>query len=86
MDELDMLRGAIDREGVTVEGSEGQPRAHPAFIEMSRARQTLSRLLAQLALEGEDGSTLPSPTQLKARKAARTRWRPHNVAKVANSG
>ena len=72
MDELDLLRAAVDSQGVTVSGSEGQHRAHPAFMEMSRARQTLSRLLAQLALEGDDGSVLPSSAQLKAR-----RWRRH---------
>lgn len=68
---------------MTVGGSAGQPRAHPALAELRQARTTLGRLLSQLDLPDEDGHTLPSPTTAKARRAAQVRWRAHNTARTA---
>lgn len=75
LDETELLAAAVRAEGVTVEGSAGQPRAHPALAELRQLRIALSRLLAQLDLETEDGSSLPSLATLKARRAAEARWR-----------
>ena len=70
-------RGSGLREGVTVEGSAGQRRAHPALIELRQEEITLGRLLSQLALPDETGEALPSLTEARARRAAETRWRAH---------
>jgi len=86
LDEIDVLRDAVDQDGPIVPGSNDQPRAHPAFAEMRAARVSLSKLLAVLALPDEDGDTLPTLRQVKARKAAETRWRPHNAAKANSRG
>ena len=43
--------------------------------ERRQQRLAFGRLLAQLELDGESART---PTQRRASRAARTRWRPHN--------
>ncbi len=74
LDECESLRSAVDRDGVTVCGSTGQTRVHPALAELRQHRLALGRLLAQLALpDGEDGHLL-SPSQARGRKAAQARW------------
>ena len=75
LDRLDALNAAVVREGVTVEGSAGQRRAHPALIELRQGQITLGRLLSQLALPDETGEALPSLTEARARRAAESRWR-----------
>jgi len=75
LDEIDALTAAIARDGVTVPGSAGQPRAHPAVGEVRQHRLALGRLLAQLALPDLDGRTIPRPASLRAAHAARSRWR-----------
>jgi hypothetical protein len=74
MDELEALSATLSRDGLTVEGSTGQTRVHPALGELRAARVVLSRLLAQLALPDDDGQAVPSATRLRAVKAAGTRW------------
>jgi hypothetical protein len=86
LDEIEDLRRAIGRDGATVLGSAGQPVTHPAFRELRQTRLALARLLAQLALPEDDGTSLSSPASSKARRAAETRWKPHNQAKAAQRG
>ena len=89
LDTIDALREAIEVDGVTVAGSEGQTRAHPGLVEVRQQRVALGRLLSQLALPDEDGTTLPSLTTARARKgakAANSRWRSHRIAKGVGHG
>jgi hypothetical protein len=79
LDELDVLRRAIKREGYTVRGSEGQPRAHPALAELRQGRGELRRLLDALSIPGAPAGTsagdgVVSLTSRRAQKAARARW------------
>ena len=74
LDEIDALDAAVRVDGVTVLGSAGQVRVHPAVAEARSHRLALARLLAQLALPNEDGAVIPTGTALRARKAAQTRW------------
>ena len=75
LDEIDALTAAIGRDGVTVAGSAGQTRTHPAINEVRQHRLALGRLLAQLALPDLDGRAIPKPSSLRAAHAAQTRWR-----------
>jgi len=74
LDEIDELVVALDRDGMTVPGSAGQTRTHPAINEVRQHRLALGRLLAQLALPDLDGGSIPKPSSLRASHAARTRW------------
>lgn len=74
LDEVEALNDAIERDGLTVKGHAGQPRVHPAVTEVRQHRLSLGKLLAQLALPDEDGGTLLSPTQARAKRAASARW------------
>lgn len=78
LDECESLREAVNRDGTTVTGSTGQVRVHPALGELRQHRLALGRLLAQMALPDVDDTTLKTPTQARARKAAQTRWAAHN--------
>ena len=73
-DRLDELDAAIKRDGVTTLGSTGQLRAHPAIGEHRGCALALGRLLSQLALEDEQGKSMPSAASLRGRKAAAVRW------------
>jgi hypothetical protein len=75
LDECEALSRALAADGVTVEGSKGQTRAHPALGELRAARVVLSRLLAQLQLPDDDGQAIPSAAALRSRTAAGQRWR-----------
>ena len=74
LDEIDALTGAIAREGVTVTGSTGQTRTHPALTEVRQHRLALQRLLASLGLPDIDGETMKSPTQLRSVAGNRAKW------------
>lgn len=78
LDECESLRNAVDKDGVTVAGSTGQTRVHPALGELRQHRLALSRLLAQLSLPDVDESALLSPSQARGQKAAQTRWAAHS--------
>ena len=79
LDECEDLRAAVDKDGTTVAGSTGQPRVHPALGELRQHRMALGRLLAQMALPDVDDSSLLTPVQARARKAAQSRWAVHNA-------
>lgn len=74
LDEIDALAVAIGRDGVTVEGSQGQTRVHPALGEVRQHRLALGRLLAQLAVPDIEGESLSSSVSARARTAAQKRW------------
>ncbi len=65
---------------MTVAGSTGQTRTHPAINEVRSHRLALGRLLSQLALPNVDGVTIPKPSSLGAAHASRARWRGRNGA------
>jgi len=58
LDQCERLAAVIVEDGETVTGSTGQIRIHPGIGELRGSRLALGRLLAQLGLPGEDGSTL----------------------------
>jgi hypothetical protein len=78
LDDLESLNNALESDGVTVKGSTGQTRVHPALGEIRQHRLALGRLLSQLELPEPDGETLPTFKQAQARRAgksgARARW------------
>lgn len=77
LDECEALRSAVADEGVSVTGSKGQPRPHPALAELRQARLATARLLAHLALPDDDAGAVPSPATLRGRKGAESRWANH---------
>jgi phage terminase small subunit len=78
LDDIDLLHDAVRADGVSVAGSKGQLRIHPALVELRHQRQVLGRLVSQLGLEDDEGQSVPSLTRARARKAAKaanSRWR-----------
>lgn len=71
--EVDALRAALDVDGLTVQGSTGQVRVHPAVNEVRQHRMALARLLKQLDLPAQDDEP-ESWTTKNARAAAQARW------------
>lgn len=77
LDNLDALAGALVEDGPTIKGSMGQTIVHPALGEARGQRQVLHKLLSALALpdlEDEKAAPLPSPTTIRAQRAAKARW------------
>lgn len=74
LDECEALHAVVEEQGRTVSGSRGQIVAHPALSELRSTRLMLGRLLAQLELPDEEGSSLPTPSQARGRRAASSRW------------
>lgn len=73
MSEIDALADALERDGITVAGSKGQTRVHPAVGEIRQHRMSLARLLKQLDLPAEDEQPESWRTR-DARHAANARW------------
>jgi len=77
---LDRIQGIEDTlkdEPATVEGSKGQPRAHPLTAELRSEVLLAAKLLAQLSLPADAGSGdewSGLSTSARARKASRARW------------
>jgi hypothetical protein len=79
VDRLDQIEGELSGATLTVEGSTGQPRAHPLLAEQrmqARLLESLSRALS-IPLPGEDVGRRRSPS---AREAAVQRWGRDGVA------
>jgi hypothetical protein len=75
-DELGRLEKAVRAlPELTVEGSTGQPRAHPLFAEVRAHRQLLERLTSALALPDVDEEVGAGRAQKHAKRAAAVRWR-----------
>ncbi len=77
LNEIDDLQSAVEHDGVTVAGSTGQLRVHPALGELRQHRLALGRLLAQLGLPDPAGDSLPSGVQVRGRTSAKKRWADH---------
>ena len=69
--DIQKLEEALAADGMTVRGSAGQVRLHPAVAELRLQRAALTRLLAQIALPDEFGQPKKNPTK---QRAARRRW------------
>lgn len=67
------LEELLDEQGLMVTGSMGQPRLNAAATELRQGRIALSKLLAELALPGNDGQTMTA-SQKRATAAAGVRW------------
>jgi len=74
VDACESLQAVITRDGVLSSGSAGQVRVHPAVGELRSSRLALARLIAALGLPDPAGASVPSPTTVRARRAARARW------------
>jgi len=78
-DELEKLQKAIDEDGVTVEGSRGQPIVHPALSEARQLRLVQMRLLGAIEVtDPKDAIRSATPAQSRARHAANVRWHGSN--------
>jgi hypothetical protein len=78
-DRLDQIETELADASLVVEGSTGQPKAHPLLAEwraQARVLESLSRALS-IPLPGETVRRRRSPT---AREAAMQRWHGHGVA------
>jgi P27 family predicted phage terminase small subunit len=74
-DELRELEKAIDKDGITVEGSRGQTIAHPALSEARQLRLVQMRLLGSIELtDPKEGIRSATPAQARGRHAAKVRW------------
>ena len=82
LDECERLHDVVEAEGVSVAGSAGQVRVNPALGELRQHRLALGKLLGQLALPDAAGDHLRTPVGVRGRKAAATRWAPHNAGKA----
>jgi hypothetical protein len=86
-DELAKLEAAVDRDGVTAEGSRGQVIVHPALSESRQLRLVQARLLGAIELaDPKAGHRSSTPAQARARKAAESRWAGHHERRAASHG
>lgn len=83
LDTLDVLEAALAGAPLLVEGSAGQQRANPLLAEIRGHRLAAVQLFRSLGLtdadEGAEGQPLPTPRQVRARRAARARWGTHGA-------
>jgi hypothetical protein len=84
-DTIAALERAIRRDGVTIAGSKGQRRLHPAIVEARQGRLALARLLGELQIPDVDARPMSSASQ-RAAKAARSRWAPTAELREARRG
>jgi hypothetical protein len=71
--EIESLRSTLDSDGLTVAGSVGQTRVHPAVNEIRQHRMALARLIKAIDLPA-DADEPESWTTKNARAAAEARW------------
>ena len=78
LDDVARLEASLDRDGLIVAGSSGQPRLSAVVSELRQSRLAAARLLDALGLpvEGEEPSTA-TPAARRARRAAQARWAGH---------
>jgi phage terminase small subunit len=77
---IDALEQQVKADGLMVAGSRGQRRLHPAVPELTKARALLDRLLSRMTPRPD---VPESPTTIKARRAALTRWHPPRPDRTA---
>ncbi len=76
LDDVARLEALLDRDGLIVTGSAGQPRLSSVVTELRQSRLAAARLLDALALPvDESGSATPAVK--RARRAAESRWAGH---------
>jgi hypothetical protein len=73
-DELDALTAAMADQSPVVEGSQGQPPAHPLLAEIRQHRKLAETQAISLALPA-DGETIGTRRSTNTRAAAQARWR-----------
>lgn len=79
LDDVARLEALLDRDGLVVAGSNGQPRLSAVVTELRQSRLAAARLVDALALPvDESGSTTPAVK--RARRAAESRWAGRGVA------
>ncbi|MFE5340723.1 P27 family phage terminase small subunit [Isoptericola sp. NPDC056578] len=80
LDLIDQLDAQVRADGLTVEGSAGQQRLHPAITEIRGQRLALNRLIGALDLDDADDvdEKVPTPASLRAKHAAEARWMKKN--------
>ncbi len=76
-DDIRRLEKLIERDGLTITGSRGQPRLNAAVTEVRQGRIALQKLLAALALpsSSDDVVSLATARSNQARRAAVARWK-----------
>ncbi len=79
LDTLDRIDAELRAAPLTVTGSQNQIRANPLLAEARGARQVLAQLSRLLGLsdvpDNDDaGQPVPTPRQVRARRAAEARW------------
>lgn len=75
LDVIDNLAAAVQRDGVTVAGSRGQPVVNPAVAEMRQQQVVFSRLIGQLNLDEAEMGALLTARAAAAKRAGQQKWR-----------
>ncbi len=68
LDEVEIMEGILDKDGLTTTGGNGQVTAHPLVAASRQHAIALARLASQLGMNEETQGTR------QARRAARARW------------
>lgn len=79
LDMIDKVEADLRGAPLTLPGSTGQPRANPLLTELRGHRAVAAQLTRLLALNdvpdtAEDGTAVPTPRQIRSRRAAQARW------------
>lgn len=81
LDTLDRIDVELSKSPLMIPGSTGQARPNPLLSEARGQRMAAAQLFRSLGLSDaddvEDGQALPTPKQLRARRAAQARWGSH---------
>jgi hypothetical protein len=84
LDMIDALSGAIEADGMMIEGSQGQSVLHPAVAELRQQQAAFARLVTSLNLQSEtDKFKVLTGATRSAQAAANARWSSLNRAKRA---
>lgn len=78
-DDTAAVEAIIAAGDLVVEGSKGQPTLAGALAEARQGRLAMGRLLGMLALPADADANSKTPAQLRASKAANTRWDLHRT-------
>lgn len=79
LDHADALEASVAADGVVARTRFGEPKAHPALVELRAVSLALGRLLAQLGVPADEGDAgtfagVLSPASVRGRRAAQARW------------
>ena len=85
MDEIDLLRATIARDGVLGTGASGQQVEHPAMQGLRSHRVVLDKMLTRLALPDAHGKAPMTVAQRHAKTAADARWTDHRANRAAGT-